>query len=139
MLAQAGPAVIASFFFSFAVDILVGLTGLMPSCLRRGTGGDRDGGGGLPTLNCHHQKDICIKVDSSESHFNVWLFVRGEVIRQCPQTTIFEEKGKPKQNQTEIILLTSLTPYHRAKPAHIAVDTLMSNPIINIMHSKFGR
>ena len=28
-------------FFFFAVDILVGLTGLMPSCLRRGTGRDR--------------------------------------------------------------------------------------------------
>ena len=83
------------FFFFFAVDILVGLTGLMPSCLRRGTGRDRG--------------------------------------------QFFEEKGKLKQNQTEIILLTSLTPYHQAKPAHIAVDILMSDPIINIMHSRFGR
>jgi len=31
---------------------------------------------------------------------------------QCPQTTTFEEKGEPKQIQTEVPLLTSLTPYH---------------------------
>ena len=30
--------------------------------------------------------------------------------RQCPQTTICEEKGEPKQIRTEVPLLTSLTP-----------------------------
>ena len=30
---------------------------------------------------------------------------------QCPQTTIFEDKGEPKQIRTEVLLLTSLTPY----------------------------
>ena len=30
---------------------------------------------------------------------------------QCPQTTTFEEKGEPKQIRTEVLLLTSLTPY----------------------------
>ena len=29
---------------------------------------------------------------SDESHFNVWLVVRGKVARQCPQITTFEEK-----------------------------------------------
>ena len=28
------------------------------------------------------------------------------------QTSTFEEKGKPKQIRTEVLLLTSLTPYH---------------------------
>ena len=41
-----------------------------------------------------------------------------KVTRQCPQTTTFEEKGEPKQIRTEVLLLTSLTPYRWAKPAH---------------------
>ena len=40
----------------------------------------------------------------------VSLIVRDKVTRQCPQTT-FEEKGEPKRIRTEILLLTSLTPY----------------------------
>ena len=45
-----------------------------------------------------------------ESHFNVLLIAKDtEVIRQCPQTTTFEEKGEPKQIRTEVALLTSLT------------------------------
>ena len=32
---------------------------------------------------------------SDESHFNVSLIVRVKVTRQCPQTTIFEEKREP--------------------------------------------
>ena len=43
---------------------------------------------------------------------NVSLIVRDKVTRQCPQTPTFEEKGEPKQIQTEVLLLTSLTPYH---------------------------
>ena len=54
---------------------------------------------------------------SGESHFNVPLIVRDKVTRQCPKTTTFEEKGEPKRIRTEIILLTSLTPYRQAKPA----------------------
>ena len=49
-------------------------------------------------------------VYSDGSHFNVTLIVGG-VTRQCPQTTTFEEKGEPKRNQTEVLLLTSLPPY----------------------------
>ena len=43
--------------------------------------------------------------------------MRDKVTRQCPQTTTFEEKGEPKRIQTKAPLLTSLTPYHWAKPA----------------------
>ena len=56
---------------------------------------------------------------SDESHFNVSLIVRDKVTRQCPEATIFEEKGEPKRYRTEVLPLTSLTPYRQAKPAHI--------------------
>ena len=39
------------------------------------------------------------------------FIVRDKVTRQCPQTTIFEEKGDPKRIGTEVTLLTSLAPY----------------------------
>ena len=48
---------------------------------------------------------------SYESYFNVSLIMRVKVTRQCPQTTTFEEKGEPKRNRTEVLLLTNLTPY----------------------------
>ena len=54
---------------------------------------------------------------SDESHFNVSLIVRDKDTRQCPETTIFEEKGEPKRIRTEVPLLTNLTPYRQAKPA----------------------
>ena len=42
-----------------------------------------------------------------------------KVTRQCPRTTtFFEEKGEPKRYRTEVLPLTSLTPYRLAKPAH---------------------
>ena len=63
------------------------------------------------SLHCHHQNDLCIKMDSDESHFNVSLTVRDKVTRPCPQTTTFEEKGEPKQYRTEVLPLTSLPPY----------------------------
>ena len=35
-----------------------------------------------------------------------------KVTRQCPQTTnLFEKKGEPKRYRTEVLPLTSLTPY----------------------------
>ena len=64
------------------------------------------------------------------------LIVRDKVTRQCPQITTFffeegrshktvstnhnlsEEKGEPKRNRTEVLPLTTLTPYRLAKPAH---------------------
>ena len=62
-------------------------------------------------LHCDHQNDLCIQMGSDESHFNVSLIVRDKVTRRCPQTTTFEEKGEPKQIRTEVLLVTSLTPY----------------------------
>ena len=53
----------------------------------------------------------CIKMGSDESHFNVSFIVRDKATRQCPQTTTFEAKGEPKQIRTDVLLLTSLTPY----------------------------
>ena len=55
---------------------------------------------------------------SDESRFNVSLIVRDKITRQCPETRIFEEKGEPKRIRTEVPLLTILTPYRWAKPAH---------------------
>ena len=63
------------------------------------------------SLHCHQQNDSCIKVGSDESRFNVSVIVRDKVTRQCPQTTIFDEKGEPKRIRSEVPLLTSLTPY----------------------------
>ena len=48
------------------------------------------------SLHYHHQNESCIQMGSDESHFNVSLIVKDKVTRQCPQTTIFEEKGEPK-------------------------------------------
>ena len=55
--------------------------------------------------------DSCVKMGSDESHFNVSFIVRDKVTRQCLKTTAFEEKGEPKRIRTEVLLLTSLTPY----------------------------
>ena len=65
------------------------------------------------SLHCHHQNDSCIKMGSDESHFNVSLIVRDKVTIKTVSTThnLFEEKGEPKQNRAEALLLTSLTPY----------------------------
>ena len=56
----------------------------------------------------------CIKMGNDKSHFNVSLIVRDKVTRQCTQTTTFEEKGEPKRIRTEVLPLTSLTPYRYA-------------------------
>ena len=60
------------------------------------------------SLHCHHQNDFCIKMGNDKSHFNVSLIVRDKIIRQCPQTTTFEEKGEPKRIRTEVPLLTEV-------------------------------
>ena len=63
------------------------------------------------SLLCHHQNDSGFMMGSDESHFNISLIVRDKVTRQCPQTTTFEQRGNPKRNRTEVLLLTILTPY----------------------------
>ena len=47
---------------------------------------------------------------SDESHFNASLIVRDKVTGQCPETTIYEEKGELKRIRTEVPLLISLKP-----------------------------
>ena len=65
------------------------------------------------SLRCHHQDDSCIKMGSDESHFNVSLIVRDKVTNKTVSTEHnFEVKGEPKRNRAEVLLLTSLTPYH---------------------------
>ena len=69
------------------------------------------------SLHCHHQNDTCIKMGSDESHFNVSV---GNGGRQSHRTVftnynLFEEKGEPKRYRTEVLPLSSLTPYHEAK------------------------
>ena len=104
--------------------VFFGCTSLTPSCFQRGTGVDRDprrwgkGETAYRYTQCHHHNDSCIKMGTDESHFNAALIVRVKVTIQCPPTTIFAEKGQPKRNRIEVFLLTSLTPYRWAKPAH---------------------
>ena len=59
------------------------------------------------SLLCHHHNDSCIMTGSDESHVNVSLTVRDKVTRQCPRTTIFEEKVELKRIRTEGPLLTA--------------------------------
>ena len=78
-------------------------------------GGRGYGGGGRGRVYTHRYtvttRMTCIKMGSDESHFDVSLIVRDKVTRQCPQTTIFEEKGEPKRYRTEVLRLTGLPPY----------------------------
>ena len=64
------------------------------------------------SLHCHHQNDFCIKVGSDESHFNVSVGSD----RQSHETVstnhnLFEEKAERNRYRTEVLPLTSLTPY----------------------------
>ena len=58
------------------------------------------------SLHCHHQNDSCIEVGSDESHFNVSV---GSF--RWTNHNLFEQKGEPKRYRTEVLPLTSLTPY----------------------------
>ena len=83
-------------------------------------GGRGYGGGGKReiiylSLHCHHQNDSYIKMGSDESHFNVSVGSDGQSHKTVTVSTnhnLFEEKGEPKWYRTEVLLLTSLTPYH---------------------------
>ena len=64
------------------------------------------------SLHCHHPNDICIKMGSSESHFNVSVRSEGQSHKTVSTNhNLFEEKGQLKQYRTEVLPLTSLTPY----------------------------
>ena len=70
------------------------------------------------SLHCHHLSDSCTKMGSDESYFNVLLTVRDSHKTVSANHNIFKQKGEPKQNRTEVLLPTNLTPYRQAKPAH---------------------
>ena len=56
------------------------------------------------SLLCHHQ---------NESHFNVSVGSDGQSHKTVSTNhNLFEEKGEPKRYRTEVLPLTSLTPYH---------------------------
>ena len=59
---------------------------------------------------------------SDESHFNVSVGSDGQSHKTVSTNhNLFEEKGEPKRYRTEVLPLTSLTPYRQAKPAHTRV------------------
>ena len=79
------------------------------------------------SLHCLHQNDSCIKMDSDESHFNVSVGSDGQSHKTVSTDhNLFEEKGEPKQYRTEVLPLTSLTPYRCAKPAHTQSPVFLS-------------
>ena len=58
------------------------------------------------------KNDFCIKVGSDESHFNVSVGSDGQSHKTVSTNhNLFEEKGEPKRYRTEVLPLTSLTPY----------------------------
>ena len=64
------------------------------------------------SLHCHHQNDSCIKTGSDESHFNVSVGSDGQSHKTVSTNhNLFEEKGESKWYRTEVVPVTSLTPY----------------------------
>ena len=79
------------------------------------------------SLHRHYRNDFCIKMGSDESHFNVSVGSDGQSHGTVSTNhNLFEEKGEPKRYRTEVLPLTSLTPYHLAKPAKI-INTCIYN------------
>ena len=79
-------------------------------------GGRGYGGGGRDviclSLHCHHQNDSCVKMGSDESHFNVSIGSDGQSHKTVSTNhNLFDQKGDPKLHRTEVLPLTSLTPY----------------------------
>ena len=62
-------------------------------------------------LHCHHQNGFCIKMGSSKSHFNVSVGSNGQSYKTVSTNHNLSEEKEPKQYQTEVLPLTSLTPY----------------------------
>ena len=74
----------------------------------------RDGEGEIIylSLHCHHHNDFCIMMGSDESHFKVSVGSDGQSHRTVSTNhNLSEEKGQPKRYRTEVLPLTSLTPY----------------------------
>ena len=57
---------------------------------------------------------------SDESHFNVSMIVKDKSHKTVSTNhNLLEEKGEPKRNRAEALLLISVMPYRRAKPARV--------------------
>ena len=66
----------------------------------------------IPIATLSPPKYLCIKVGSDESHFNVPVGSDGQSHKTVSiNHNLFEEKGEPKRYRTEVLPLTSLTPY----------------------------
>ena len=64
------------------------------------------------SLHFHHQNDFCIKMGSDERHFNISVGSNGQSHKTVSTNhNLFDEKGEPKRYRTEVLPLTSLTPY----------------------------
>ena len=80
-------------------------------------GGRREyGGGGRGRLYNYRYtvttRMTCIKMGSDESRFNVSVGSDGQSHKTVSTNhNPFEEKGEPKRYRTEVLPLTSLTPY----------------------------
>ena len=79
-------------------------------------GGGRYGGGGTGRLYTYRYtvtaRMFCIKMGSDESHFNVSVGSDGQSHKTVSTNhDLFEEDGEPKRYRTEVLPLTSLTPY----------------------------
>ena len=66
-----------------------------------------------------------LKMGSDESHFNVSVGGDGQSHKTLSTNhNLSEEKGVPKRYRTEVLPLTSLTPYRWAKPADFTCPEL---------------
>ena len=64
------------------------------------------------SLHCQHQNDSCIKMGSDENDFNVSVGSDEQSHKRVSTNhNLFGENGEPKQYRTEVLPLTSLTPY----------------------------
>ena len=70
---------------------------------------------------------------SDEITFNLSLIVRDKVKRQCPQTTIFEEKGEPKRIRTEVPLLTA-RPNQLTRHGHGLLEVYTDADRVSLCH-----
>ena len=74
--------------------------------------GEKGGWGVEVGIDCHHQNDSCIKMGSDESHFNISVGSDGQSHETVSTNhNLSEGKGEPKRYRTEVLPLTSLTPY----------------------------
>ena len=70
------------------------------------------------SLHCYHHNDSCVKMGSNESHFNVSVGSDGQSHKTVSTNhNLSEQNGEPKLYRTEVLPLTSLTPYRQAKSA----------------------